>query len=291
MQLVGLTGLRAPTDWLTSRAQAPSHEVQMPAYHTQSTPVGAVPNLNLSAGGVIAIDAATGQVLYQKAADQPRAIASITKIFTALVILRDHNPDETVTVPVLPAYPNGAVTLGLVAGQQFKLGDLVKAALIPSANDAADTLAIYDAGSVANFATKLNSLAASWGLTNLHLANANGLDDTGNNASPQALASAARLLLASPSAKVVAATSDGYISDLSGHQYHLISTNELLKDPSFSGIKTGYTPVAGQCLLATSNIHGHSVITVVLGSQDRFGETKQLTQAIERSITWPEPPS
>lgn len=257
----------------------PVNQIATPVSHGQV-------DLNLTASNAVAIDAATGQILYAKNPDQPHAIASITKIFTVLVILRDHSLDEIVSVPQLPAYTNGAVALGLKSGQQFKLEQLLRAALIPSANDAADTLAIWDAGSVPAFTAKMNQLMAVWGIPDLHFNSANGLEDNNNFASAMALTRAARLLLTNTQVKAITAMPSTAISDLSGQKYQLTTTNELLKEPGFSGIKTGYTLVAGQCLLARASVQGHDVITVVLGSQDRFGETRQIINAIDQAYKW-----
>jgi len=282
-QLVGLgnSGLAAA---LARRAATPPPVINR--YITVPTPSGSVSGLNLTATSVLAIDAATSQVLYSKDPDKQVPIASVTKIFTILVVLRDHSLNETVTVPKLPAYEDGAVLLNAPAGSKFKLEDLVKAALIPSDNDAADTLALYDAGSVSAFTAKMNQLMASWGISGVHFASASGLTDTNNYATATALASAARLLLTNQTIKAITDTQSATISDLAGKTYALTTSNELLQTPGFYGIKTGYTPAAGQCLVARASVHGHDVISVVLGSTDRFGETKMLINAISGGYTW-----
>lgn len=284
LQLIGL-GHSGPTESLANHA-AGSNQIVLPSYYPQPVASGTVTNLSLTATGAIAIDAANGQVLYSKNPDQVRPIASVTKIFTMLVILRDHSLDETVTVPQLPTYQPGAVLLNAPTGSHFKLGDLVKAALIPSDNDAADILAIHDSGSIPAFSAKMNQLLADWQISGGHFSNANGLVDTNNYASPRALSEAARVLLTNPSTATITDTQATTIHDLSGRSYALKSSNELLQTPGFYGIKTGYTPIAGQCLVALAKINGHNVISVVLGSQDRFGETKSLITAISKGYTW-----
>lgn len=284
-ELVGL-GSWMPAVSLASHAAKRPTAVTLPAYQPAATPTGTFTAPNLTAAGMIAIDAASGQVLASKDAQTPRPIASITKIFTILVILRDHALDETVTIPTLPIYEDGAVLLGAPAGSKFKLGDLVKAALIPSDNDAADSLAIDDAGSVDKFTAKMNQLMADWDITGLHFASASGLTDTNNNASPEALAKAARLLLTNQTVKAITDTANTTISDTGGRLYPLHTSNELLQTPGFYGIKTGYTPLAGQCLVARAQVQARDVISVVLGSQDRFGETQTLINAISKGYTW-----
>lgn len=283
-QLVGL-GSSAPVQSLATHAAA-AQQIALPSFLSQPTASGSVANLSLTATSAIAIDATNGQVLYSKAPDQARPIASVTKIFTILMILRDHSLDETVTVPQLPTYEAGAVLLNAPTGAKFKLGDLIKAALIPSDNDAADILAIHDAGSIPVFTAKMNQLMADWQITGLHFQNANGLTDTNNYATARNLSQAARLLLTNSSARTITSTQSGTITDLSGRGYALKTSNELLQTPGFYGIKTGYTPIAGQCLVALAKVNGHMVISVVLGSQDRFGETKSLINAISKGYLW-----
>ncbi len=280
-----LLGLGAHMSSLAAHlAQPPTPALNR--YVILPTPVGNPPGPDLTAPSALAIDAASGQVLYSKQPDKPVPIASITKMFTILVVLRDHSLDEIVTVPALPSYQPGAVLLGAPTGAKFKLGDLVKAALIPSDNDAADVLAIHDAGSTTAFVAKMNQLARDWGMSHAHFVSTNGLVDTDNYATARDLSIAARLLITNQTAKALTATQSATISDLSGRSYSLASTNELLRVPGFYGIKTGYTPAAGQCLVARANIHGHDVISVVLGSSDRFGETKALISAIGQGYTW-----
>jgi D-alanyl-D-alanine carboxypeptidase (penicillin-binding protein 5/6) len=286
LQLLGGNFWPALSQRLVTKAAPAQPSLIWDSYQNIPTPVGSAPQLNMSAQGVVAIDAATGQVLYDKAANQPHSIASITKIFTALVILKDHKLDEVVTVPSLPPYRGGAVVLGLVPGQRFKLQELLKAALIPSANDAADSLAIWDSGSVANFTTKMNQLVQEWGIEDLHFNSASGLEDSNNYASPLALSKAARLLLSNRTAQAITSTYSGSTSDLAGRSYPLTSTNQLLQEPGFKGIKTGYTPAAGECLLALALVNSHPVITVVVGSQSRFDETRQLIQALGQNYQW-----
>lgn len=286
LELVGL-GNWGPTASLARHAASSQTAPALENYTIASTPSGSTPELNLTTNNALVIDAATGQVLYAKNPDARVPIASVTKMFTILMVLKDHSLDETVTIPTLPSYEPGAVLLGAPTGAKFKLGDLVKAALIPSDNDAADALAIYDAGSVPAFIAKMNQLMKDWDLSNVHFVSANGLVDANNYATARSLGLAARLLLTNSSAQAITSSQTDTIRDSSGRAYSLNSTNELLQEPNFYGIKTGYTPLAGQCLVAGAIVHGHKVISVVLGSQDRFGETKKLIEGISQGYSWP----
>jgi serine-type D-Ala-D-Ala carboxypeptidase (penicillin-binding protein 5/6) len=241
---------------------------------------------NLQASASYAVDLESAAVLFNRHADKPLPIASITKLVTAMVILESHDLNEDVTIPPLPPYRAEDAKLGLVPGQRFKLQDLLQAALIPSANDAADALAIYDSGSLDAFANKMNNLTAKWGIGTAHFTTASGLVETNNYASAEALARLAKIALHHPDFKRWAATPSTRITTLDGQAFDLFSTNRLLQDQRFTGIKTGYTPAAGQSLLTLVTIKGRPVITVVLNSPDRFGETTALADWIEANYEW-----
>ncbi len=264
--------------------------------HTISTPRQNIPvqmpvkttgeMLQLGASSSLAVDVDTNTVLFTKNASERRPIASITKLVTAMVVLRDHQLSEVVTVPALPTYQSEDATMGLVAGQQFKLGDLLKAAMISSANDAADALAIADSGSKEAFGAKMNGLVSDWGISDAHFTNPTGLVDQDNYASADALAKIGKIALANTELRTLVATRSSQITSLNGQTFNLASTNQLLSDARFSGLKTGYTAAAGQSLVGLVDVHGHKVITVVLNSPDRFGETQALVNYLERTYTW-----
>ncbi|HSH31766.1 MAG TPA: serine hydrolase [Candidatus Saccharimonadales bacterium] len=261
--------------------------LQGPAPHQPlAEPIRTGPEeLKLAARAAYAVDLNTAAPLYQQNSRQALPIASITKIVTAMVIIKSHDLEEVVTVPALPSYRPEDAQLGLTPGQRFKLRDLLAASLIPSANDAADTLAIFDAGSGSAFAAKMNRLVGEWGITEMSFTNPSGLPD-GNVASAENLAKISKIALANPSFSTLVATNAVTISDLGGKSYPLVSTNQLLADARIIGLKTGYTPTAGQSFVSLATIKGHRVITVVLNSPDRFGETTQLINWIERSYSW-----
>jgi D-alanyl-D-alanine carboxypeptidase (penicillin-binding protein 5/6) len=190
-----------------------------------------------------------------------------------------------VTVPTIGPYSPDDALLHVHAGQQFRFEDLLAAALIPSDNDAAEALAISDSGTIASFSAKMNRLTADWGIAGTRYASASGLIDEGNYATAEALAVQAKLGLSNPWFAKFTSTSSFQIADLAGQSYSLATTNKLLGSHT-SGIKTGYTPAAGQCFVSLATIQGHQVITVILGSADRFGETSQLLDFIDRNYSW-----
>lgn len=242
--------------------------------------------LVFGATSAIAIDRATGTVLYSKNSGAKLPIASVTKMITALVYLSRHDPKEQITVPVLPAYPQAAEIMGLVPGDTFTAREILQAALVPSDNDAADTLAISDAGSVAKFAARMNQKMTEWGISDTRFVSASGLQDEGNYASATALSRIAALVMTNPTFAELVKLPRITLTSGEGRSYNLTSTNALLASGLFYGIKTGYTQAAGECFVGLTRINDHEVITVVLGSNNRFGDTTALTNWIGHSWQW-----
>ena len=238
----------------------------------------------------LAIDRTSGQILYQSGPTTPRPIASITKLMTVMVAMSVHGANDLVTIGPQPSYEAGADLLGVAPGEQFHFIDLVKATLIASDNDAADALGIATSGSLPKFYEAMNARAAKWGVGDAKFVSANGLIDDGNVVSAAAVARIASLDLAIPSLVDIIAQPSATITDLAGKSFNLSTTNQLLASGKFYGIKTGYTLAAGQCFVGITKIDGHEVITVILGSSDRFGQTQSLVNWIAGNWQWPQHP-
>lgn len=242
--------------------------------------------LTLPVKGAIAIDRATGSVLYEQNADAKLPIASLTKLVSALVVLSERQSGDTITVPTLPTYQTADARAGLITGEHFTVEQLMAALLIPSANDAADALAIELSGSIEEFSHAQNAKASYWGLTATHLSNASGLTDDNNYSTARDLSKIAKLALTNQLISSLVNQSSATITNQEGKTYQFVTTNQLLSIKDFHGIKTGYTAAAGQCYIGLVTINGHDVITVVLGAQDRFGNTKTLTDWIKNTWQW-----
>lgn len=288
-QLLGIhhgPGSKQLAEVITSSHSQPALELTEPVNRPAEPIQLSVQTLPLTAQSVYAVDVDTMTPLYSLNPEEPLPIASITKMTTALVVLEDHDPNQIITIPNLPAYAADDALLHVTPGQKFRFDQILSAALIPSDNDAADSLALADGGTITAFSAKMNRLVASWGISGVHYSNPSGLTDENNYATAKALVATAKLGLTNPLFAKVTSTPYTTISDTRGKSYDLTSTNHLFGDPRVSGIKTGFTGAAGQCFVALATVKGHKVITVVLGSTDRFGETKQLLDYIERTTTW-----
>src|SRR3954447_5660367 len=148
----------------------------------------------IDAPAAIVIDARTGERLYAKDADDSRAIASTTKLMTAAVALSRAKPSDVFTMPPYASTP-GESKLGLRTGERMTFHDLLRAMMLPSANDAAFDVAVNVGGSEARFVRLMNDRARALGLTETHYSTPVGLDDPANYSSARDLARLAALLL------------------------------------------------------------------------------------------------
>jgi D-alanyl-D-alanine carboxypeptidase (penicillin-binding protein 5/6) len=170
----------------------------------------------------------------------------------------------------------------LQAGEQLTVEQLLWGMLIPSGNDAATALARDNAGSVEAFVKRMNQRAAELGLKQTHFVNPEGIDADGHVTSANDLLMLARKNWAFPLFQKIVATTEITIA---GHA--LRNTNELLgKLPGVNGIKTGTTDNAGQCLVASIVHNGHQILSVVLGSSDRYSDTLALDKVYQANYTW-----
>jgi D-alanyl-D-alanine carboxypeptidase (penicillin-binding protein 5/6) len=222
-----------------------------------------------AAAYLVALD---GRVLWERAADTPRAPASLTKIMTALVVLEDAawDPRAAVTVSATAAAQSGA-RLGLKAGERMAAGDLLTAVLVRSANDAAVALAEHAAGSVERFVTAMNETAERLGLGATHFANPTGLDAAGQRSTARDLLRLSEAALAHPRFAGTVALERATLATAAGRRFDVATSNALLgRLPGARGIKTGYTAEAGKCVVALAERDGHRVLAVLLDAPDRW---------------------
>jgi D-alanyl-D-alanine carboxypeptidase (penicillin-binding protein 5/6) len=221
----------------------------------------------VSAEGAVLWDPADGKVLAGKAARQPRAMASTTKIMTVLVALEADTLGETVTVSeraVAIGDRPGAAKLGLRVGQELPMRSLLAGLMLRSGNDAAVAVAEHVAGSVERFVARMNTRADELGLSRTNFVDVSGLtDDPDHAASPLELARLARVAMARP---VFAGWAGAARLDVDGFG-ELANRNKLLANyRGAGGVKTGYTSLAGLCLVASATRAGRTLYAVVLDS-------------------------
>lgn len=211
--------------------------------------------------------------------DERRAIASTTKMMTALVVLERASPDELVTVSE-KAVGVGEAEIGLVAGEVLTVADLLVALLVDSANDAAMALAEHVGGSEEGFVALMNERAARLGLANTRFANPHGLDDPGHYSTARELLAIALVGMEDPTfAELVGTRRAPFPSTPDGREREALTTNTLLRSyPGTFGVKTGFTGEAGLALVAAAQHGERRVYAVVLGSEDHFADTVALLE-------------
>ncbi len=233
---------------------------------------------SISAPEAIAVDETTGALLYEKSSAARRPIASTTKLMTAYIALHSTRPDQVFTAVRYPAAA-GESTLGLKAGQRMTASDLLKALLLPSANDAAATLANGIAGSEKAFVSRMNSEAKRLGLRDTHYANPIGLDDPSGYSSARDLATLARRLMVDRRFTSIVDQRKARVR-VDGRERKIVNRNDLVGRYRFvDGVKTGHTSGAGWVLVGAGDRDGARVISVVLGEpsqSDRDSETLEL---------------
>lgn len=236
----------------------------------------------ISAEGVVVMDADSKVVLYEKNPNLRFSSASTTKIMTAITALNYFKPDDILTVKNTT---NEGVVLGLKEGQKITFDNLLYALLLPSANDMAFTIAQnYD--SQGGFIRKMNQNAAKFNLYNTHYQDPAGLEDDGDYTTPLDLARLASIAITNEKFAKIVSTKEKTIVDLEGNSYSLKNLNKLLGVDGVDGIKTGFTQGAGQVLVTSKKEGTHTIIIVVMGSADRFFDTEKLLSVISGNVTY-----
>ena len=240
----------------------------------------------VSAQGVLALDINSGVSLYEKNADAPLLPASTTKIVTALVSLDTYPLDSLITVGNR-ANVDGQ-KMGLFKGEQLKAEDLLYGLLVYSANDSAETLAENYPGGYDAFISAMNTKAQDLGMNNSHFDNPVGLDGDNQRSTARDLARAAEVGMRNPEFAKIVGTKEITFKDASGKiSYDLKNLNVLLGNvPGVMGVKTGWTESARENLVTYITRDNHNVVIALLGSQDRFGETKELIDWIFANYRW-----
>lgn len=226
---------------------------------------GPIPQI--SAGRCIVIDAASNDILFEKNPDTRGAIASTTKIMTALLVVETGDLDKIVTVELADTQC-APVRLGIKVGEQYTRRQLLTAMMVKSSNDIAQALARDNAGSVQAFAEKMNERAKALGLQNTFFVNPHGLPSTTDQdpySTARDLAVIAKTADQQPEIRQIVKLQSFKFNKPDGKSIDLANTNRVLRSASYcDGMKTGFTEAAGYCLVATGERNGRRRIVVVL---------------------------
>ncbi len=237
--------------------------------------------LGLDCRAAILMERETGQVLYEMNPDQRMPEASITKVMTMLLVFEALDSgkitmEDTVTCSEYAASMGGS-QIWLEPGETMSVHDLIKAAMVGSANDASVVLAEYIGGSHESFVAMMNERAEQLHLDNTAYKNCTGLDADGHVTSARDIATVSAELMRH---QEVLEFSTIWMDTLRGGQLQLTNTNKLIRYyQGINGLKTGTTSQAGCCVSATAERDGMTLIAVIMGapnSKTRFNNAAKL---------------
>jgi D-alanyl-D-alanine carboxypeptidase (penicillin-binding protein 5/6) len=232
----------------------------------------------VEAHAYVIVDARTGEVLASSHPHERVQIASITKLMTVLLTLERHKLTDVVTVDARAANV-GEEAISLYGGERLTVHDLLEGALIQSANNAADALALSLAPSYPAFATLMNAKAQQLGLRDTHFERPDGLDADDEYSSAADVTKLARIVMRNPFVRATVAKETATIS--TGETLH--TWDDLLTEfPQTIGVKTGHTDDAGWCQVAAARGRGVTVYATLLGSPSRA----QRNEDLESLLIW-----
>jgi serine-type D-Ala-D-Ala carboxypeptidase (penicillin-binding protein 5/6) len=245
-----------------------------------ASPAVAAPS-GIDARAYLVVDGATGEVIAGRASERRVPIASITKLMTVLVALERARLDEMATVQA-DATTTGGSVIGLRAGEQIGVRDLVTAALIHSANDAAHALADHVAGSEERFVTLMNARAKTLGLRQTHFVRPDGLDAAGHYSSARDVTTLARVAMQKPFLRGTVRRAEASIAG--GRSLYV--WNDLLRTfPGLIGVKTGHTSDAGWCQVAAAQGRGVTIYATLLGGPSRDERNGDLARLLRFGLS------
>lgn len=275
----------------------------VPVHAAVAAPVGHVsrmlPALDpplVTSQGVYSFDVNSGIVLYSKEPDKRIAIGSLTKIATALVVMKNGNLDDEVEVVESDLAGEGESNMQLKVGDTLTVGTVLYGLLIPSGNDGANLLARHVGGQISGsddpiqatraFVEAMNQYARDAGLKDTKFTNPSGIDGGEAFSTAHDVAILFSLLMKDERLAAIAGEPaySFYSTGTSPRQYQGETTNKLLGQQGVIGGKTGSTPTAGGCVVLASEVdNGSVVITAVLGSDLTYNATDGM---IDEDVRW-----
>ena len=228
----------------------------------------------------VVYDRISKTIIYGKNENVKSAMASTTKIMTAIVVLENTDLNQEVVVSK-KAGGTGGSRLGLRAGDKVRIEDLLYGLMLRSGNDAAVALAEHVGGSVQGFAELMNNKAVALGLKCTHFVTPHGLDDSNHYTTALELAKLSDYAMCNEKFAKIVGTKITTIT-VNGMPRQIANTNELLGVLNgVIGIKTGFTNNAGRCLVTETKRNGMDIITVVLGADTKKFRTQDSLKLIE----------
>lgn len=235
--------------------------------------------LGTSAKGAILINGDTGEVIFERNADEKLPMASTTKIMTALLLCENGDFKREITVTAEMLRVEGS-SMGLLAGDKVTLHDLLYGLMLASGNDAANVVAYVLGGTVDGFVQIMNNKAQELNLKSTHFATPSGLDGEGHYTTARDLAMLARYAMQNEEFAKAASSKTAVLNYGNPPYRRSLSNHNKLLD-SFEGavgIKTGYTKKSGRCLVSAAKRDGKFVIAVTLNDPDDWADHKSMLE-------------
>lgn len=248
-----------PDSLTPQKAVLPEPEIQIPATASLPSP----PSLHATYACVM--DSASHRILYGKKENERVPMASTTKIMTALLALESGRTEEVVTASAKAA-SMPKVHLGMRAGSQYVLRDLLYSLMLESHNDTAVAIAEHLGGSVEGFAALMNQKAAALGMKETHFVTPNGLDADGHYSTASDMCLLASYAVQNPAFLQLVQTKSYRFSDRSGKRTHSLSNKDAFLSyyDGALGIKTGFTGKAGFCFVGAAKRNNMVLVSSVL---------------------------
>ena len=225
---------------------------------------------NKPPAGALLFDLRNGRVLWERRPATRRPIASVTKMMTALIVVERDPPTATARITRAALHYRGSGVGLLPRGKRVSVTPLLYGLLLPSGNDAARVLAQNVGGTIPRFVRLMNERARQLGLTCTHFVGPDGYSDA-NHSCPRDLARLAAAVMREPRLRRVVSTSyAAFRFPIKGHKLYLAGHNplDLNRYRGWTGIKTGYTPRAGECFVGTARRGSVALGVVLLHSPD-----------------------
>lgn len=234
----------------------------------------------LNARAAVIYDRKTKEIIWGKNENEKKAMASTTKIMTAIVVLEKGNLSDVVTISKKAANTGGS-RLKINTNDKISVLDLLYGLMLRSGNDAAVALAEHVGGSIEGFAELMNKKAIEIGLKNTHFVTPHGLDNIEHYTTAYELAVLTDYAMQNEKFSKIVNTKNTTIS-INGVARNIYNTNELLGTLNgVNGVKTGFTNNAGRCLVTSCTRKGNQIITVVLGCDTKKYRTSDSIKLIE----------
>nr|WP_248930849.1 D-alanyl-D-alanine carboxypeptidase family protein [Paenibacillus hamazuiensis] len=243
----------------------------------QPLAAGAAPSISTHAEAAALIDVESGRLLYSQQGDKVMRIASLTKIMTAIVAIEHGKLTDKVKVGS-SAYRKEGSSLYLKLGEEMTLENLLYGLMLRSGNDAATAIAEHVGGSLEGFVYLMNQKAAELGLKHSTFKNPHGLDEDGHRSSANDLAKLTAYALKNPVfAQIVGTKVRTAPNPYESWDYKWLNKNKMLDMYlGANGVKTGYTKLAGRCLVSSATRNGQQLAVVTLDDRDDWADHSRL---------------